>query len=149
MKINKKINTTVICDDNNAVLNELKNEFIINKLDDLKDLKYSFVIFNDFLRILSNHEKNVLLDNLDKKNIHFLNITSNMEETLYTDELKVYYHGRVMLEGATINVLKEEKILNKLGYSLPFMVNLSYRLMENNIIDSVFLDEEVLVNKLW
>lgn len=149
MKINKKINTSIVCDDNLAVLNELKGEYIVNKLDDLKDLKSSFIVFNDFLRLLTNHEKEILLNNLEKKNINFVNITSNMEEVLLTSELKVYYHGRVMLEGATINVLKEEKLLNKLGYKLPFIVDLSLKLNAYDLINSVFLDEEVLVNKLW
>ncbi len=149
MKINKNINTTVVCDDNLFILNELKNEVIVNKLEDLKDLKTPFVVFNDFLRLLNNHEKEILLSNLEKKNIHFLNITSDIEEALLASELKVVYHGRVMLEGSTLSVLKEEKLLKRLGYKLPFVVDLSLQLNAYNLIDSIFLDEEVLVNKLW
>ena len=149
MKINRNLNTTIVCDDNLFVLNDFKNDVIINKLEDLKDLKTSFVVFNDFLRVLNNHEREILLSNLEKKNIHFLNITSNIEESLYADELKVIYHNRVMLEGSTLSVLKEEKILKRLGYSLPFMVDLSLQLNAYNLIDSIFLDEELLVNKLW
>ena len=149
MKINKNINTTVVCDDNLFILNELKNEVIVNKLEDLKDLKTPFVVFNDFLRLLNNHEKEILLSNLEKKNIHFLNITSDIEEALLASELKVVYHGRVMLEGSTLSVLKEEKLLKRLGYKIPFVVDLSLQLNAYNLIDSIFLDEEVLVNKLW
>ena len=149
MKINKNINTTVVCDDNLFILNELKNEVIVNKLEDLKDLKTPFVVFNDFLRLLNNHEKEILLSNLEKKNIHFLNITSDIEEALLASELKVVYHGRVMLEGSTLSVLKEEKLLKRLGYRLPFIVDLSLQLNAYNLIDSIFLDEEVLVDKLW
>lgn len=149
MKINRNKNTTIVCDDNLFVLNELKNEIVINKLDDLRNLKSSFIVFNDFLRLLNNHEKEILLSNLEKKNIHFVNITSNIEESLYADELKVVYHNRVMLEGSTVSVLKEEKLLKRLGYNLPFMVDLSLQLNAYNLIDSIFLDEEVLVDKLW
>ena len=149
MKINKNINTTVVCDDNLFILNELKNEVIVNKLEDLKNLKTPFVVFNDFLRLLNNHEKEILLSNLEKKNIHFLNITSDIEEALLASELKVVYHGRVMLEGSTLSVLKEEKLLKRLGYKLPFVVDLSLQLNAYNLIDSIFLDEEVLVDKLW
>ena len=149
MKINRNINTTIVCDDNLFVLNDFKNDIIISKLDDLKDLKTSFIIFNDFLRLLNSHEKEILLSNLEKKNIHFLNITSNIEEALFADELKVVYHNRVMLEGSTLSVLKEEKLLKRLGYQLPFMVDLSLQLNAYNLIDSIFLDEDVLVNKLW
>ena len=149
MKINRNKNTTIVCDDNLFVLSELKNEIVVNKLDDLRNLKSSFIVFNDFLRLLNNHEKEILLSNLEKKNIHFLNITSNIEEALYADELKVVYHNRVMLEGSTVSVLKEEKLLKRLGYKLPFMVDLSLQLNAYNLIDSIFLDEEVLVDKLW
>lgn len=149
MKINKNINTTVICDDNLFILNELKNEVIVNKLEDLKDLKTSFVVFNDFLRLLNNHEKEILLSNLEKKHIHFLNITSDIEEALLASELKVVYHGRVMLEGSTLSVLKEERLLKRLGYKIPFVVDLSLQLNAYKLIDSIFLDEEVLVDKLW
>ena len=149
MKINRSLNTTIVCDDNLFVLNEFKNEVIINKLDDLKDLKSSFIVFNDFLRLLNNKEKDILLSNLEKKGIHFLNITSDIEESLFADELKVVYHGKVMLEGFTLSVLKEEKLLKRLGYRIPFIVDLSLQLNSYDLIDSIFLDEEVLVDKLW
>ena len=149
MKINRNLNTTVVCDDNVFVLNEFKNEVIINKLDDLKDLKSSFIVFNDFLRLLNNKEKDILLSNLEKKGIHFLNVTSDIEESLFADELKVVYHGKVMLEGFTLSVLKEEKLLKRLGYRIPFIVDLSLQLNSYDLIDSIFLDEEVLVDKLW
>ena len=149
MKIDKSINTSIITDDNLFVLDNLKGEKVINKLEDLKDLKSSFVVFNDFLRVLNNHEKEILLSNMEKKKIHFVNITSNMEECLLTPVLKVVYHKRVMLEGNTVSVLKEEKILKRLGYQLPFVVDLSLQLNAYNLIDSVFLDEKVLVDKLW
>ena len=149
MKINRNKNTTIVCDDNLFVLSELKNEIVVNKLDDLRNLKSSFIVFNDFLRLLNNHEKEILLSNLEKKNIHFVNITSDIEEALYADELKVVYHNRVMLEGSTVSVLTEEKLLKRLGYKLPFMVDLSLQLNAYNLIDSIFLDEEVLVDKLW
>ncbi len=149
MKINRNLNTTIVCDDNLFVLNELKDEVIINKLDDLRDLKTSFIVFNDFLRLLNNKEKDILLSNLEKKGIHFVNVTSDMEEALFADELKVIYHGKTMLEGFTLSVLKEEKLLKRLGYRLPFIVDLSLQLNAYNLIDSIFLDEEVLVDKLW
>ena len=149
MKVNRNINTSIICDDNLFVLNEFKGEVIINKLDDLNDLKTSFIVFNDFLRLLNNKEKDILLSNLEKKNIHFVNVTSNIEDVLYASELKVVYHNKVMLEGSTLSVLKEEKLLKRLGYKLPFIVDLSLQLNAYNLIDSIFLDEEVLVDKLW
>jgi len=88
-------------------------------------------------------------NNMEERNINFVNITSNLEETLYAHELIVISNEQVVVQGSTISVLKEEKLLKRLGYRLPFVVDLSLQLNSYDIIDSIFLDEELLVNKLW
>ena len=44
---------------------------------------------------------------------HFINITSDLEESLFAHELIVFNKGNIVLQGSTISVLKEEKILKK------------------------------------
>ena len=149
MKINRNINTTIITDDNTQVLRELSSEVVISNLEQLKSVKTNFIVFDDAIRTLSFHDKEVFFNNMEAQNIHFINITSNLEEALYAHELKVIRKGKVLLEGSTISVLKEERILKRLGYKLPFIVDLSLQLNSYGIIDSIFLDEELLVNKLW
>ena len=149
MKINRNINTTIITDDNTQVLRELSSEVVISNLEQLKSVKTNFIVFDDAIRTLSFHDKVVVFNNMEVQNIHFINITSNLEEALYAHELKVIRKGKVLLEGSTISVLKEERILKRLGYKLPFIVDLSLQLNSYGIIDSIFLDEELLVNKLW
>ena len=150
MKINKSINTTIITDNNKNVLDSLKEEIIINFPKDIKNIKdNSFVVFNDAIRYLKKKDQEKLMNLLEEKNIHFLNVTSNIEECLYTYKLIVINDGKIALEGTTISVLKEEKILKRLGYKLPFIVDLSLQLSTYGLIDSIYLDEQVLVNKLW
>lgn len=149
MKINKNINTTIITDDNKGVLEELSGYIIISNLDQLKTVKGNFIVFDDALRSLKRKEKETLFNNMEEKNIHFINITSCMEECLFAHEIIVVEKGRVVLEGSTLSVLKEERILKRLGYQLPFIVDLSLQLNTYGIIDSIFLDEEILVNRLW
>ena len=36
-----------------------------------------------------------------------------------------------------------------LGFKLPFMIELSLKLMNLNLIDHIYLDKEKLVNDLW
>lgn len=149
MVINHNINTTILTDNNLEILSLLNGEDIISSLDDLKKIKSSFVVFNDVLRDLKEKDFLKLMNLLERNNIHFINITSNIEEALYAQKLMVYVGGKVEIEGATVSVLKEEKILKRLGFSLPFVVDLSLQLNYYNLIDAVFLDERLLVDKLW
>lgn len=149
MVINHNINTTILTDNNLEILSLLNGEDIISNLDDLKKIKSSFVVFNDVLRDLKEKDFLKLMNLLERNNIHFINITSNIEEALYAQKLMVYVGGKVEIEGATVSVLKEEKILKRLGFSLPFVVDLSLQLNYYNLIDAVFLDERLLVDKLW
>ena len=55
----------------------------------------------------------------------------------------------MQVEGPVVSVLKEEKILKNLGFSLPFIYDLSLQLNYYGLIDSIYLDEKVLVDKLW
>ena len=140
MNINKNINTTIITDNNLEVLKYFKGEVIVTNPLNLKLVNSSFVVLNDVLRFLKKLEDN---------NIHFVNITSKIEEVLYSQKLIVYTDNKVQIEGPVVSVLKEEKILKNLGFSLPFIYDLSLQLNYYGLIDSIYLDEKVLVDKLW
>ena len=149
MNINRNINTTILTDNNESVLKLFPDVKVINTSEDLRRISESFVIFNDVLRTLKQAELERFLEQLDGLDIHFINITSNTEEALYAESLIVYYKEKVIVEGSTISVLKEERILKKLGFKLPFVYDFSLQLNYYGVIDSIFLDENVLENKLW
>ena len=149
MKINRNINTTILTDDNTSVLELLNEEIIINNIEELKEYKTDFLVFNDVLRSLTTKEKETLFSNMESRNIHFINITSNLEECLYAHEIIVIQNRKEIVKGSSLSVLKEERLLKRLGYKLPFIVDLSLQLNAYGLIDSIFLDEEILVNKLW
>ena len=123
MNINRNINTTILTDNNESVLKLFPDVKVINTSEDLRRISESFVIFNDVLRTLKQAELERFLEQLDGLDIHFINITSNTEEALYAESLIVYYKEKVIVEGSTISVLKEERILKKLGFKLPFVYN--------------------------
>ena len=58
-------------------------------------------------------------------------------------------HKGILMEGSTISVLKEEKILRRLGFSLPFFVDLSLNLQSYDLIHDIFLDRKELTEQLW
>jgi len=149
MRINRNINTTILTNNNCDVLEKLKDEIVVSDLEQLKTIKADFIVFNDVIRTLSQKERERFFNNMETRGIHFINVTSNPEETLYAHELIVFNDGEIILKGSTLSVLKEESTLKHLGYSLPFIVDLSLQLNAYDIIDSIFLDEELLVSKLW
>ena len=72
------------------------------------------VIFNESLSSLSNKEKKEIFDLLDKQNINYVNVTSNIEDALFGDYIIVYDEDMKVLEGNKEVVLKNEKLL-KIG----------------------------------
>ena len=53
------------------------------------------------------------------------------------------------MEGSKEGVLKEEKILKRIGFGLPFVVDLSVQLKLYKVLDKVYFDMESLVKDLW
>ena len=45
--------------------------------------------------------------------------------------------------------LQEEKILTRLGLSLPFMIDLSLKLKFYDLLDDIVLDSDRMVDILW
>lgn len=75
--------------------------------------------------------------------------TVNLEDTVYTDYLYILNNGNIVMEGTPDLVLKEDTLLNRLGLSIPFMVDLSLKLNFYNLIDDIELDLDRMVNTLW
>ena len=107
------------------------------------------VIFNESLSSLSNKEKKEIFDLLDKQNINYVNVTSNIEDALFGDYIIVYDEDMKVLEGNKEVVLKNEKLLKKLGFGVPFVVDLSIQLMYYDILDKVYFDVDNLLEALW
>lgn len=149
MKISKNKNTTILTNNNLSVLDLFGDEKVIMDINEVKNIKDSFVIFNDVLRNLKEKDLEILFEILKQKNIHFVNITSDIEEVLFTDYLLIFNDNKIIVEGPVLSVLREEKILKRLGYKLPFVVDLSLQLNYYGLIDSIYLDERALVDKLW
>ena len=107
------------------------------------------VVLSDSLSVLSNKEKKEILELLNKQNIHYINVTSNVEDALLGDYVIVYDEDMKVLEGNMEMVLKNEKILKKLGFGVPFVVDLSIQLMYYDILDRVYFDVDNLLEALW
>lgn len=149
---------------NYCILHNNPDENFINKLGSIpvvKDLEFNKlverleffpnkqVIFNETLYGLKLDEKMEIFKLLKKQNISYINVTSNVEDALYSDYIFVYDGNKLVLEGNRNEVLKEEKTLKRLGYGLPFVVDLSIQLNYYDIFNKVYYDLDELVRALW
>ena len=98
---------------------------------------------------LDTRTKILLLNYLNSKEIKLINVTSNMEDVLYTDYTLCIYDGINAIDGKTLDVLENEKILKRLGFDLPFMFDLSIQLQLYGLINKSYLNKEGMVEALW
>ena len=82
-------------------------------------------------------------------NVTILNITHDIEESVYGDDIFVINDGSIVIHDNKKNVYKQEKKLNELGFELPFMVSLSNKLSYYDLLDKVVYDMEDMVDLLW
>lgn len=119
----------------------------------------SSLLFNPEVLVLDN----ILceLDRKDKEKIipyltsyvkdgnAIINFTADIEDCLYGNNIILVDETKIIASGKTLSVLKEEKLMNRLGLSLPFLFDLNKQLMYYGIIDKYMLDEEGLVDYIW
>ncbi len=75
--------------------------------------------------------------------------SSSLNLALSCDYIHVLSKSSFVLSDTTMEVLKEDSLLNKIGLTLPFMVDLSLKLKYYDLIDDVELDMNRMVDKLW
>lgn len=146
------------------LIKKLRLKDFINKRKE--ELSNKELILIQIAIALSNNPKILLLDDvftyLDKKEIEdvvktiktYKDLTTilttiNLNDSLYTDYLYIINDKKIILKGEPLKVLEKDNIINKSGLNLPFMVDLSVKLKDYELLDSIELDKDRMVNKLW
>jgi energy-coupling factor transport system ATP-binding protein len=112
------------------------------------------ILFLDDICVMMNRcEKKVILDILHKLNkewgITIVMSTLSLEEAVTADYIYIINNGKIALSGKPLDVLKDDNVINKLGLSMPFMIDLSIKLKDYDLVDDVILDMEGMVDLLW
>lgn len=107
------------------------------------------LIFKNCLYGLKREEKKEIINLLTKQKINFVNVTCDVEESLLSDYIIVYDDDKKVLEGNIESVLRNEKVLKKLGFGVPFVVDLSIQLNYYDVLKKVYFDLDELVGVLW
>ncbi len=135
---------------------ELRNKKDLTKIDEIKlnilgnlnSDKKIFVFFNVLTYLDKDFvERIIRFLKLGKKRI--INYTTEIEETLMLDYIIVIHDNKVIMEGKKELILREDKILKKLGFKLPLIVELSSGLKLYGLVDKIYFNNKELVDVLW
>lgn len=144
-------NVTIISTNlNRNIINNYNDYEVIDnnfKIEELVNKKK--IIFFNILSNLDEKKLKKLFKYLYDNNVLFINITNNIEEILYTERLIVYNENNIIIDGETMEVLKNEKLLKRLGFNMPFIIELSNLLNNYNLVNKIYLDKESLVKDVW
>lgn len=124
------------------------DEIKINILNSLSSDK-EVIVFYDILNYIDIYTKSKLIKELKEKGKIIINYTTEIEETLLLDYIMVVHDNKIIMEGDTKEVLSVEKIIKKLGFSLPQIIELSNGLKYYDVVSKTYYSIESLVNDLW
>jgi energy-coupling factor transport system ATP-binding protein len=156
-RIKKKLDETIEKFNLSEIINESPNN-LNNNQKQLVSLAAALIhdpkvlILDEALTYVDPYEKDKILKlllELKESGLTIIYVTHDIEDTLISDEIVLISDKKVILKGSCKEVYKEEKILNNLGFKLPFMVELSNRLQFYNLIDETIYDMQKMVDTLW
>lgn len=114
---------------------------------------YQILVLDEIDTILSKEEIIYLIDFLKEykkdNKITIIMTLTNLNYALGTDYLYVIHEKKIYLEGKTDEIIVKDNIINKAGIELPFMIDLSVKLKDYNLLDNVETNFEGMVNALW
>ena len=113
----------------------------------------NLVIIDNIDEYFTNEELNKLYKNfyscIDKYNMTFVITCINLDSVVLLDELFIIDKGKTKIYGRPLEVLEKDNVLNKIGLELPFMIDLSVKLRDYDLIKEIELSKEKLIEILW
>lgn len=151
---------------NKKVIKELKlSKYQTSKLENL-DIKEtikiqlalaliynpSIIFIDDISMYFDKKELDSIIEILKKyqqDNTTIVMITSSLDLALQSDYLYVINESKIMIEGNPLEIIEKDNIMNKAGLNLPFMIDLSVKLRDYELIDCIEQDKDRMVDLLW
>lgn len=150
---------------------ELIKVFKLNKYQkiNINDIPLSILIKIQFALAISKKPKVLLIDNFgsyfskkemvellkqlkeiqQKENMTIIMATNDLTEVIESDYLYVIAQNKIVLQGTPLEVLEKDNILNKIGLEVPFMIDLSVKLRDYDLLKDIELDMDRMIDTLW
>ena len=110
---------------------------VIDELDNYFDKKELIEIYEFFKRWITKFKTSILLT------------TTSLEQAYLSDTLHIIKDGEVILSGEPLTILQKDNLINKAGLNVPFMIDLSVKLRDYDLINDIMLEKEQLIDSLW
>lgn len=114
--------------------------------------KPSIIFIDDISVYFDKKELDSIIDILkqyQQENTTIVLITSSLETALLSDYLYVINESKIMIEGNPIEIIEKDNIMNKAGLNLPFMIDLSVKLRDYELVNCIEQDKDRMVDLLW
>ena len=110
--------------------------------------KPEVMVIDELSSVFSYEDRVKIFNYLKSLGIKILYCTSDVEDVINFSYTIVIANKIIAMEGKTSLILKEEKLMKLLGYSLPFYVNLSTQLNYYGVLDHICYSKEELGDSL-
>ena len=146
-KIIEELNLNKLLDKNISLLT-IKEKYILYLLLSLSDT-YKILLIDD-IDIFNKQEKENILNIINKYKNNTCIITSSIDLNigLYVDNIYIINNG-ICNNIYDKKILEKDNELNKIGLYLPYMVDLSVKLKDYNILDNVYYNNMELIDNIW
>ena len=84
-----------------------------------------------------------------EENITIIYTTVDLEEIIDFDYLYIINNGQLLIEGKPLEVLQNDNLLNRIGLKIPFMIDLSVKLKDYELVSDIEITPEGMVDRLW
>ena len=107
------------------------------------------IIIDDMLNVLNSDLVINILKKLNKQGLTIINLTTNPEEIFYGKNVIFIDKGKNIFSGTIRKLMNHLDVFEKCKIDLPFLLDLSNKLMFYDLIDKNYINMEKLVNDLW
>ena len=128
-------------------LNKADRYYVLIILALLSNKKY--IVIDDILCNLRKKYIENIYKYAKKNKISIINVASTLDNVLFSDYVIFLYKSKIAMEGNVMDTLKEEKLIKRLGFRLPFMYDLSLQLNYYEVLDDIIIDREKMVDAIW
>lgn len=113
-------------------------------------IRNGLLVIDDLLTYLDKEKRNVIFDYARKNNILIIAYSETIEDDYFFDGyMIVFMNDKVAISGSTKAVLNEDKLLKRLGYRLPFSIDLSNQLKLYGMLAKTCYSIGELEGELW
>jgi ABC-type cobalamin/Fe3+-siderophores transport system ATPase subunit len=110
--------------------------------------KPRILILDNALCMLSQSEKSKIVTYLKKQDITIINMTNDIEETLYGDYV-IIIKENLIVNDTTRKVINDEQLLRDNNLTMPFMSEVSLKLKYYGLVNKPILDMNRMVKHIW